>query len=100
PNETQKISRSQVSHGSETIRASADSAPIGATNQTAGVLNVRGNSGSRTRRTRTPIETRTNASRVPIETRLPASRTVKIAEKQATKIPVTMVVIQGVRNFG
>src|SRR5206468_12023660 len=62
--------------------------------------NERGNSGSRSRNTRTPIETITNASRVPIETRLPASRTVKTAEKQATKTPVTMVVIHGVRNFG
>ena len=73
---------------------------MGATNHTAGVLNVRGKSGSRIRSTRTPIETITNASNVPMETRLPASRTVKIAAKQATTTPVTIVVIHGVWNFG
>src|SRR6266436_8817535 len=100
PNANQSISRSQVSQGSETIRARADSAPIGATNHTAGVLNVRGKAGSRSRSTRMPIETITKASSVPIETRLPASRTVNTAAKQATKIPVTIVVIHGVWNFG
>src|SRR5262249_46756445 len=96
----QMISRSHVRHGSEIIRYNADSAPIGATNHTAGVLNVRGKFGSRSRNTSTPIETMTNASNVPIETRLPASRTVKIAAKMATTIPVSIVVIQGVQNFG
>src|SRR5215472_4383833 len=82
------------------MRYSADITPIGATNHTAGVRNVRGNSGSRTRRNNMPIETITNASSVPMETRLPASLTVKTAAKQATTIPVTIVVIHGVRNFG
>src|SRR5215475_16125029 len=73
---------------------------MGATNQTQGVLNLRGSSGSRMRNTSTPTETITNASSVPMETRLPASRTVKTAAKQATILPVTIVVIQGVWNFG
>jgi hypothetical protein len=47
-----------------------------------------------------PIETITNASSVPIETRLAASRIGKIAAKKATMTPVTIVVIQGVWNFG
>src|SRR5215467_330992 len=100
PMTNQMISRSHVRHGSEIIRYNADSAPIGATNHTTGVLNVRGKFGSRIRSTRTPIETMTNASSVPIETRLPASRTVKIAAKIATTIPVTTVVSHGVWNFG
>ena len=82
------------------MRYIADNAPSGATIQTAGVLNARGNSGSRIRRTRTPIETITKAKSVPIETRLPASRTVKIAEKIATMIPVTIEVIHGVLKRG
>src|SRR5438477_10676447 len=100
PNANKKNSRSHDSHGSDTIRAIADSAPMGATNHTAGVLNVRGNSGSRIRSTRTPIETITNARSVPMETRLPASRTVNTAAKMATTTPVMMVVIHGVQNFG
>src|SRR5438093_9377551 len=93
-------SRTQVVSGSEHIRASEESAPMGATNHTAGVLNLRGNSGSRTRSTSTPIETITKASSVPIETRLAASRIGKMAAKNATTTPVTIVVIHGVRNFG
>ena len=74
--------------------------PAGATNQTAGVVNLRGRLGSRTRSTRTPTDTITKARRVPIEQRLPASRTVNTAEKNATPMPVTMEVIQGVRKRG
>ena len=79
---------------------SAERAPAGATNQTHGVVNLRGRFGSRTRSTRIPTETITNASNVPIEHRLPASRTVNRAEKIATPTPVTMDVSQGVRKRG
>src|SRR5713101_2463784 len=94
------ISRSQVPQGRAAINAIAEMAPAGATNQTAGVVNLRGRLGSRTRNTIMPAETITNASSVPIEQRLPASRTVKIAEKQATPMPVIIEVIQGVRKRG
>src|SRR5207302_9728040 len=94
------INRFQVAIGREAIRAMAEIAPAGATNQTAGVLNLRGRSGSRTRRTRIPTDTMTNASKVPIEQRLPASRTVNTAEKIATAIPVMIEVIHGVRKRG
>src|SRR6266496_6253752 len=95
----QTINRRQVGHGSEAMRASAESAPAGATNQTQGVVNLRGRLGSRTRSTRIPAETMTKASKVPMEQRLPASRTVKTAEKKATATPVIMEVIHGVRNL-
>src|SRR3954463_2553339 len=98
---TNQISnRLQVGQESEAISAIADNAPAGATNQTAGVLNLRGRLGSRIRRTRIPAETITKARRVPIEQRLPASLTVRTAEKKATARPVMMDVIQGVRNRG
>src|SRR6266516_3368576 len=96
----QMMSRSHVRHDSEIIRANADSTPMGATNHTAGALNLRTSSGSRTRSTNTPIETITKASSVPMETRLAASRIGKIAAKNATTTPVTMVVIHGDWNFG
>src|SRR5262245_38393587 len=94
------ISRTQVVHGRAAISANAEIAPAGATNQTAGVLNLRGKLGSRLRRTRIPAETMTKASRVPIEQRLPASLTVNTAEKNATIMPVMIEVIQGVRKRG
>src|SRR4029450_655701 len=94
PNQTSK--RRHVGHGSEAISASAESAPAGATNQTHGVLNLRGRFGSRTRSTRIPTETMTNASNVPMEQRLPASRTLKTAEKIATPKQVTIEVSHGV----
>src|ERR1041385_6436013 len=100
PMMNQMMSRSHVRHGKNHMRYRADSAPKGATIHTAGVLKVRGNSGSRIRSTSTPIETITNASNVPMETRLPASRTVNIAETIATAIPVRIDVIHGVRNRG
>src|SRR6266404_3086271 len=100
PMTNQMMSRSHVRHGSEAIRDNADSAPMGATNHTVGALNLRGNSGARTRSTSTPIETMTKASSVPMETRLAASRIGKIAAKNATTTPVTIVVIHGVWNFG
>ena len=58
----QTINRRQVGHGREAMRASAESAPAGATNRT----NLRGKFGSRTRSTRMPTDTMTNASDVPI----------------------------------
>src|SRR6266567_6549084 len=100
PMANQTSKRRQVVHGRAAISASAESAPAGATNQTQGVVNLRGRLGSRTRRTKIPAETITNASKVPIEQRLPASRTVKTAEKKATPRPVTIDVIHGVRNRG
>src|SRR5437762_13126738 len=92
--------RLHVGHGSAAIRESAERAHAGATNQTHGVVNLRGRFGSRTRNTRIPTDTITNASNVPIEHRLPASRTVNRAEKIATPTPVTMDVNQGVRKRG
>src|ERR1051326_17669 len=100
PMTNQTMSRRQVGHGSAAIKVRAESAPAGATNHTHGVLNLRGRFGSRIRRTRIPTETITNASSVPMEHKLPASRTVKMAEKIATPIPVTIDVIQGVLNRG
>src|SRR5947209_13850202 len=100
PMANQTISRNLVVHGRKDIRRMADIAPAGATNQTHGVLNLRGRFGSRTRRTRIPAETITNASKVPIEHKLPASRTVNTAEKKATAIPVMMEVSHGVRKRG
>src|SRR5712691_2610609 len=94
------INRTQVTGGSDFIRYAADSAPAGATNQTNGVRNTRGRSGSRTRSTRMPTETITNASSVPIETRLAASRIGRIAAKNATPTPVTTEVRYGVWNLG
>src|SRR5437016_9548525 len=96
----QTINRRQVGQGREAMRASAESAPAGATNQTHGVVNLRGRFGSRTRSTRIPTETMTKASNVPIEHRLPASRTEKIAEKIATPTPVTIELSHGVRKRG
>src|SRR5438045_7599243 len=92
--------RLHVGHGSAAIRESAESAPAGATNQTHGVVNLRGRFGSRTRSTRMPTDTMTNASNVPMEQRLPASRTLKMAEKIATPTPVTIEVNHGVRKRG
>src|SRR6266851_3813026 len=100
PMRNHTIKRCHVRHGSAAMRASAESAPAGATNQTHGVVNLRGRLGSRKRSTRTPTETITNASKVPIEQRLPASRTVNTAEKIATPTPVIIEVIQGVRKRG
>src|SRR4030095_1895598 len=97
-NQTSK--RRHVGHGSAAISASAESAPAGATNQTHGVLNLRGRFGSRTRRTRMPLETMTKARHLPMEQRLAASRTLKTAEKIATAAPVTIEVIHGVRKRG
>src|ERR1039458_10110608 len=94
PITNQTISRRQVVEGRKDISKSAETAPAGATTHTAGVVNLRGRSGSRTRSTSTPTETMTKARRVPIEQRLPASRTVNTAEKNATPSPVTMEVIQ------
>src|SRR6266481_4029023 len=96
----QTIKRRHVGQGSAAMRVSAEIAPAGATSQTHGVLKWRGRFGSRTRRTRMPTETMTKASKVPMEQRLPASRTLKIAEKIATPMPVMIDVIQGVRNRG
>jgi hypothetical protein len=62
----QTINRRQVGHGREAMRASAESAPAGATNQTHGVVNLRGRFGSRTRSTRMLTDTMRNASNVPI----------------------------------
>src|SRR5207249_6611125 len=100
PITNQTINLRHVGHGSAAISVSAEIAPAGATNQTHGVLNLRGRFGSRTRRTRMPTETITNASKVPIEHKLPASRTVNTAEKKATAIPVMIEGIQGVRKRG
>src|ERR1041385_7970336 len=100
PIANQMISLSQVVHGRAIIRANAEIAPMGATNQTQGVVNLRGKLGSRTRSIRMPAETITKASNVPIEQRLPASRTVNTAEKNATAIPVIIDVIHGVRKRG
>src|SRR5437868_3036578 len=96
----QTIKRRQVGQGSAAMRVRAETAPAGATNQTHGVVNLRGRFGSRTRNTRIPTETITKASSVPMEQRLPASRTLKMAEKIATPIPVTMEVSHGVRKRG
>src|SRR6266576_2137284 len=100
PMTNQTSNRRHVGQGKADIRASAESAPAGATNQTHGVVNLRGRFGSRTRNTRIPTETMTNASNVPIEHKLPASRTLKTAEKIATPAPVTIEVSQGVRKRG
>src|SRR5205809_2767030 len=100
PTTNQMMSRRQVVHGSEIMRYAADNAPSGATTKTAGVLKARGNVGSRTRSTITPIDTITNASSVPIDTRLPASRTVSRDATMATTIPVTIDVRYGVWNLG
>src|SRR6266487_6953049 len=94
------INRRQVGQGNDAISARAERAPAGATNHIHGALNLRGRFGSRTRRTRIPTDTITNASNVPIEQRLPASRTLKIAEKIATPMPVAMEVSHGVRKRG
>src|SRR6267142_576823 len=96
PMANQTSKRRHVGHGRAAISASAESAPAGATNQTQGVVNLRGRLGSRRRKTKIPAETMTNASKVPIEQRLPASRTVNTAEKKATPKPVIMEVIHGV----
>src|SRR5258707_15512503 len=98
PMANQTSKRRHVGQGSAAMSASADNAPAGATNQTQGVLNLRGRFGSRTRSTRMPIETMTNASNVPMEQRLAASRTLKTAEKIATASPVTIEVIHGVQE--
>src|SRR6476620_12085805 len=82
------------------MRYAEDSAPIGATNQTIGVLNGRGRLGSRILNTRTPQHTITKASRVPIDTSLAASLTGRMAAGIETASPVTMDVIYGVRNLG
>src|SRR5712691_234548 len=100
PAANQKISRSHVRHGSENMRARAETAPAGATNQIHGVRNARFSLGSRTRSTMIPIDTITKASSVPIETRLLASRTVSSDATKATATPVTIDVIHGVRNVG
>src|SRR3989442_8559857 len=100
PVANQKISRTQVGHGSDARRYRAESAPAGATAQIHGVRNARFSLGSRTRSTMIPMETITNASRVPIETRLLASRTVSRDETNATATPVMIEVIHGVRNRG
>src|SRR6266446_4661981 len=96
----QMISRNQVAQGRKLINRIAESAPAGATNQTAGVVNLLGRSGSRTLKTRIPTDTITKAKSVPMEHKLLASRTVKIAEKQATARPVIMEVIHGVWKRG
>src|SRR6266700_4832281 len=93
-NQTSK--RSHVIKGNVNMSPREESAPIGATNQTHGVLNLLGRSGSRTRSTKTPRDTITNASNVPILQRLPASRTGSNAPKNATKTPVIIVITQGV----
>src|SRR5216684_7548667 len=100
PMTNQTINRRHVGHGSAAMRESAERAPAGATNQTHGVLKLRGRFGSRTRSTSTPTETMTNASNVPMEHRLPASRTVNTAEKIATPTPVMIDVSHGVRKRG
>src|SRR2546426_8541401 len=48
--------RSHVVHGKAAMRAMAEIAPAGATNQTQGVVNLRGKFGSRMRSTRIPTE--------------------------------------------
>src|SRR5205809_7404343 len=93
------INRSQVRHGRETMRYSAETAPSGATAHTIGVLNGRTRPGSRTRRNTTPTETITKARSVPIETRLPASRTVRSDATNATALRVLMEAMQGVWNL-
>ena len=98
PITNQTINLNQVLQGSATINANAEMAPMGATNQTQGVVNFRGKLGSRMRSIRMPAETITKASSVPMEQRLPASRTVNTAEKHATPMPVIIEVIQGVRK--
>src|SRR5437764_6529480 len=100
PITNQMPNRAQVRPLRLTMRYSADTAPSGATAQTAGVRNTRGRFGSRFLKTRMPTETMTNASSVPMETRLAASRIGKIAEKNATTMPVTIDVMYGVWNFG
>src|SRR2546422_9146637 len=94
------INRSQVRHGSETMRYSAETAPSGATAHTIGVLNGRTRPGSRTRRNTTPTETITKARSVPIETQLPASRTVRSGGTNATAVPVVVEGMEGGWNFG
>src|SRR5437588_7572638 len=96
PTTNQTPNRTQVVKGRESISPSDETAPIGATNHTQGVLNLRGNPGSRTRNTSTPTETITKANSVPILHRFPASRTGNTAPKKATTTPVTIVIIQGV----
>src|SRR5438552_18012880 len=96
PVANQKISRSQVRHGSDAMRYRAESAPAGATNQIHGVRNARFSLGSRTRSTMIPMETITNASSVPMETRLLASRKVSSDDTKATAKPVTVDGIHGV----
>src|SRR2546426_4827637 len=100
PTANQTTNRIQVVLGRDNIKASEEMAPIGATNHTQGVLNRRGNLGSRTRRTKTPADTMMKADKVPMLQRFPASSTVNTAPKKATTTPVTMVMTQGVLNRG
>src|SRR5690349_18185243 len=92
--------RIHVMSGNVSISPKDDSAPIGATNQTQGVLNLLGKFGSRTRSTIIPTDTITNANSVPILQRFPASRTGSKAPKKATMIPVIVVITHGVLKRG
>src|SRR5207237_10292011 len=100
PMANQTSKRRHVGHGSAAMSKIAESAPAGATNQTHGVVNLRGRFGSRTRSTRMPTDTMTNASNVRIEQRLPASRTVNREEKIATPTHVQIDVSHDVRTRG
>src|SRR5262249_1566313 len=96
----QTTRRIHVSRGRKSIRPKEERAPKGATSQTKGVLKRRGRLGSRTRRTKTPIDTITKASNVPILQRSPAAPTGRTPPKIATITPVTIVTSHGVLKRG
>ena len=65
-----------------------------------GTLNGRGRFGSFTRSTSTPPQTRMNAKSVPMLVRSYVSAASPIADAHATTIPVTSVVVYGIRVLG
>src|ERR1019366_7163694 len=100
PTASQTPKRIQVSAGRPAIRTRHNPIPRTGVKGENGTRNFRGRSGSRTRRMRIPIHTRTKAKSVPMFVSWTTSSMFATAAKNATKIPVRIVVTYGVRYFG
>src|ERR1700722_4420763 len=95
----QIASRIQVGGGKKTIWAKQRMTPAIGNRGTSGALNRRGKSGRVLRNTMTLMQTITKASKVPIDTNSLSTPMGKRPARVAERIPVTAVVICGVRNL-
>src|SRR5579859_912379 len=91
---------SQVNSIRRVIRYTAERIPRIGTSGTKGVLKGLSICGWRTRKTQTPADTMVKASSVPMLTSSDSTSILKNAGMIAANDPNTIVVIQGVRNFG